>query len=62
MNDKGEKLATSDPQASALTNATALETEDIYKVERFGEGILWRATFGGVAGYGLQQSEHLPPR
>jgi len=53
MNDEDEQVATSAPQESGLLIRPALETEDIYKVERLGEGILWRATIGGVAGYWL---------
>jgi hypothetical protein len=53
MTEKGEQGATSDPQERGLPVPPTLETEDIYKVERFGDGILWRATIGGVAGYWL---------
>jgi hypothetical protein len=52
MNDKDEQMA-SYPQETGLLIPPAPETEDIYKVERFGEAILWRATIGGVAGYWL---------
>jgi hypothetical protein len=53
MNDEDDEGATSAPQESSLLITPALETEDIYKVERLGEGILWRAAIGGVAGYWL---------
>jgi hypothetical protein len=52
MNDKNKQMA-SDPQESGLLVPPALETKNIYTVERSGEGILWSATVGGVAGYWL---------
>jgi hypothetical protein len=53
MNDEDEQVPTSNPEESGPLIPPLLKTEEIYMVERSGEAILWRATIGGVAGYGL---------